>query len=187
MARYKAGIETRSRILIATRELLAEEGFEATTLKAICLRSEIQSGSFYNLFPSKDEAVLTVLREAITAVDPDPAGEGTDTISELTHAYVDFITGDPSLAKVYLQMAASAASGEEHLRARVVRHHLHRVRRFAEAIGRERTDLSASEAEYRAQLLIAALNGLVLEWTILPEFDFKTYADALIRERVNAP
>lgn len=184
MARYKVGIETRSRILAATRELLAEVGFDATTLKAICTRADIQSGSFYNLFPSKDEAVLSVLREAINAVDPDPAGEGTDSISDLVHAYVDFITGDSGMGRVYLQLAATAAITDEHLRARVIRHHQHRVRRFAEAIHREQPGLSEEDATYRSQLLIASLNGLVLEWSILPDFDFKKYADALIAERV---
>ena len=183
MARYKVGIQTRSRILAATQDLLAEVGFEATTLKAICDRAGIQSGSFYNLFRSKDEAVLSVLREAIAPVDPDPAGEGSDSIHDLVYAYVDFITGNTGMARVYLQLAATAATTDERLRARVVRHHQHRIRRFSEAIQRGDPDLSIYDASYRAQMLIASLNGLVLEWTILPDFDFRKYADALIAER----
>ena len=41
MARYRVGLETRERILGATRELLAEGGVDAVTLKAIAARAEV--------------------------------------------------------------------------------------------------------------------------------------------------
>lgn len=70
--RYRRGIEARERILNATRSLIADVGLEGTTIKAICSRAEVLPGSFYNLFDSKEQAILTVVREAIDAVDPDP-------------------------------------------------------------------------------------------------------------------
>ena len=72
MARYQVGIRTERKILEATRELLAEGGLDAVTLKAICDRAGVQAGSFYNIFPSKEQAIMQVAREAIQAVDPDP-------------------------------------------------------------------------------------------------------------------
>lgn len=184
MARYKAGLETQAKILDATRQLLGEVGFEGTTLKAICDRAGIQSGSFYNLFPSKDEAVLTVLREAITAVDPDPAGEGRDSVADLIAAYVTFVSEGDSLARIYVQLAATASTSDEHLRARVLRHHEQRIRRFADALGRERPDLASDETRRQAEMLIATLNGLALHWTLDPEFDLRSFAAAVLAERV---
>ena len=70
--RYKAGIETRGRILEATRHLISEEGLDGTTIKAICDTSGVLPGSFYNLFDSKEQAIMAVVREAIDAIDPDP-------------------------------------------------------------------------------------------------------------------
>ena len=67
--RYKAGLETRERILGATRTLVAANGLDGTTIKAICELAGVLPGSFYNLFASKEQAVLTVVREAIDAVD----------------------------------------------------------------------------------------------------------------------
>ena len=61
VGRYQAGIETEARIIDATRSLLADGGLEAATLKAICDRAEVRAGSFYNLFASKDAAILTVV------------------------------------------------------------------------------------------------------------------------------
>ena len=95
MGRYRAGVETRRRIIEATRHLLAEVGIEGTTIKAICERASILPGSFYNLFTSKEEALLTVVREAIEAVDPDIAGEGTDTVADLIEAYARFVETNP--------------------------------------------------------------------------------------------
>ena len=79
--RYKAGLETRERILDATRSLVAENGLDGTTIKAICEQAGVLPGSFYNLFASKEQAIVTVVREAIDAVDPDPAHQGTDTLA----------------------------------------------------------------------------------------------------------
>ena len=82
MARNQMGKETRVRILAAARALLGEIGLDGATLKAICERAGVRAGSFYNLFDSKYEAVLEVVREAIRGVDPHPAGEGVDTVRE---------------------------------------------------------------------------------------------------------
>jgi Transcriptional regulator len=77
--RYRVGLETRTRILEATRDLVAAQGLEKTTIKAICEKAGILVGSFYNLFQSKEEAILTVVADAIRAVGPD--GEATSTNS----------------------------------------------------------------------------------------------------------
>jgi len=71
VARYQVGLQTEARIIDATRSLLAEGGLDAATLKSICDRAEVRSGSFYNLFDSKEEAIIRVVRESIRAVDPD--------------------------------------------------------------------------------------------------------------------
>ena len=137
MARYQPGLRTEARIIAATGELLAEFGLEGTTLKAICDRAGIKSGSFYNLFDSKDEAVLRVVREAITAVDPHPEGEGPDTVAELVGAYVRFVTEQPTVARIYLQIAVHGGLTDSSMAARFLRHHEQRVRRFAAAMSRD--------------------------------------------------
>ena len=162
MARYRSGLETRRRILEATRLVLGEKGLDGTTLKAICDRAEVGAGSFYNLFGSKEEAILQVVREAIRAVDPDPAGRGEDTVADLSAAFVKFVTGDPELARIYVQIAVSGGLTDDGLRERVLAHHERRLERFADALQRERPDLSPTEARVEAQRLVAALTGLVL-------------------------
>lgn len=187
MARYRAGLETRGRIITATRDLLAEHGLEGTTIQAICQRSAIRPGSFYNLFKSKEEAILTVVREAIEAVDPDPEGEGTDTITELVEAYIIFVTEQPTLARIYLQIAVTGGVTDPHLHGRIVRHGDWRRKRFADALLRSRADLSPAGAIREAERILATLNGLALFRVLDAGFDFTGHARELVKPAGGSP
>lgn len=182
MARYLPGLQTRDRILDSTRWLLARVGLDGTTLAAILERSKVRSGSFYNLFDSKDEAILTVVREAINAVDPHPDGVGKDTVQELVDAYIEFITGQPTLAKIYLQTAVGGALQDEALAHRVLSHHVTRVSRLADAIRRE-SGTTKKKANGEAELVLASLNGLAFHWLLDPDFDIATRAQELMASR----
>jgi AcrR family transcriptional regulator len=177
MARYQPGLRTEARIIAATGELLAEVGLEGTTLKSICDRAGIKSGSFYNLFDSKDEAVLRVVRQAITAVDPHPEGEGPDTVTELVDAYVRFVTEQPTVARIYLQIAVHGGLTDSAMAARFLRHHEQRVRRFAAAMSHQAEPDDGAQA--RAEVLLGALNGLAFRWALRPDFDFAALATSI--------
>ena len=178
MGRYQAGIQTEARIIDATRSLLADGGLEAATLKAICDRAEVRAGSFYNLFDSKEEAVMRVVREAIDAVDPDPQGAGTDSVDDLVAAYIRFFEEQPQLARVYVIAALQGEASGNGARRRFLRHHQRRVERFAAAMERDDDTLSAVDSEERAELLLGALDGLAFRWSLDTDFDFPDYAQA---------
>lgn len=179
--RYKAGLETKEKILGATRSLIADAGLEGTTIKAICDRAGVLPGSFYNLFDSKEQAIITVVREAIEAIDPDPQHVGrNDTLSDLVEAYIRFTTEQPSLASVYIAIAVSGSRDNENLRGRFIRHHEMRVQRFAAAIGREHPEIPDAEQMRRAETLVSALNGITLHAVLDPQFDIEAHARALL-------
>jgi len=175
---YRAGIATRSRILDATRQLLADGGLEAATVKAICAQAGVLPGSFYHLFPSKEEAVLTVVKEAIAAVQP-PSGP-RETVSGLVDSFVKFITSEPVIARVYLVMAISGGLTDPSLRRRVLRHHQARVERFAQAIRRQGAGRSPTRAGDRAEALVAALTGYAIHGILSPDFDLAKQAERLL-------
>ena len=175
VVRYQAGLRTEARIIEAAGELLGEVGLEATTLKAICDRAGVKAGSFYNLFRSKDEVVLRVLRQAITAVDPDPEGE-TDTLEQLVDAYVGFFTEQSALAQIYLQIAVKGAVTNHGIALRVLRGHEARVDRFRVAMMRERSSLETTGATILAELLVATLNGLAFRWSLDRSFSLRDHA-----------
>lgn len=181
MARYRVGMETRARILDATRQVLGEQGLESTTLKSITDRAGVGAGSFYNLFESKEAAVWEVLREAITAVDPDPEGHGTETVDELIDAFVRFVTGDSAtLARIHLQLAGIALT-EPDVAGPIRRSHDLRVERFAAAVRRESPDLDGVGAVAHAELLLGALTGLAWRTAMADHFDLAAAAEDLPR------
>lgn len=181
MARYRVGLETRERILDATRELLGEVGFEGTTLKAISQRAEVGAGSFYNLFDSKEDVILEVIRGALSQVDPDPSGLGQESVEDLVDAFVTFITGETAvIARIYLQMAGQGLADPAMGRA-VLRSHRARVDRYAAAIAREHPGITPPVAARHAQLLLGALLGYAVMWQLDPDFDFRAHAEALPR------
>ena len=170
--------------MAATRELLVEEGLEGTTLKAICDRADVRAGSFYNLFDSKEAVVLRVVGEAIAAVDPDPEGQHSESVEALVDAYIAFITGEPLLARIYLQIAVAGSLGDGTLGKRFLRHHERRMARFSDAMRRDASDLDLAEADARSEMLVATLNGLAFHLILDPDFDFGGYARRAGRLRV---
>lgn len=184
--RYKAGLETRRRILDATRELLGEHGLDATTVSAICAKAGIGAGSFYNLFDTKEQAILTVARDAINAVDPDPSGGGSEGLDELVEAYVRFIEDQPQLARVYVVTAVGGGLTDAQIRGRILRHHQERVARFTDAVGRADPSMTESECVIAAEALLAALNGYAFHAMLDTDFDFGGHARRLLNARIRS-
>ena len=179
MARYRVGLETRERILEATRTLLAEHGIDGVTLKRITATADVGVGSFYNLFDSKESAVFEVVRQALDAVDPHPGSAGGDTLEELVDAFVTFMTGSSTIARIYLQLAGLGLT-DPAIASRVLRSHRRRVQRFAAACLRDDPTLEADEARERAETIMAALTGLGLTALIDPSFDMRAHAARLV-------
>ncbi len=173
--RYRVGMETRTRILDATRQLLSELGIDAITIKAICERADILAGSFYNLFGSKEEAVLTVIGETIQEVDG--GDHANETLEELVGRYVRFVTRNEVIARVYLRIAIAGGLGEGSLRNRILGHHRARVDRFEAALQRSVPGAKTSDAE----AILAALNGYALHHMIDPGFDLPGHAATLVK------
>ena len=178
--RNRAGLETRSKILSAAKTVLAERGLDGLTVKAICDLAGIRAGSFYNLFNSKEQVTLTVVREAITAIDPDPERSGTDHVRDLVEAYVAFVEDQPELARVYITIALSGGLTDPSLAQRILRHHHERLERFSEALQRDRPELIPSAVWERSEALVAALNGYAFHEVLDPKFDFAGHARRLM-------
>ena len=181
--RYRAGLETRERILDATRDVLASKGLDGTTIKAICDAAGVRAGSFYNLFDSKEQAILTAVRRAIRAVDPDPTGSGEETVHDLIEAYIRFLAEAPTIARVYLRIAVGGSMSDPAVAERVLRHHRNRIARFKAAIMGADPSTDQARAELDAEAMLAAINGYAMHSVLDPEFDFADHARRLVSYR----
>ena len=178
MGRYKTGLETRERIVDATRHLLAEQGLEGTTIQAICEAADVRPGSFYNLFASKDAAILTVVKESARASDIRTPG-GEPEVGAMIDGYVNFVSHHPQEARVYLRIAVSGALSDKDTQKWLQDFHDTRTDRLVRAIASSRPDLGPDEVTAKAKLLLASLNGLALHFILDDRFDIRLHADQL--------
>lgn len=84
-------MDTRTRLVEATQELLWERGYAATSPKDILRRADAGQGSMYHHFDGKQDLAVTALKESAAAMRADVdvllAGEGS--ASERVIAYLE--------------------------------------------------------------------------------------------------
>jgi AcrR family transcriptional regulator len=70
------GTDTRERLIESARYLFWERGFAGTSMAELLAHAEVNSGSFYHFFESKESLLRAVLEEYLVALRPmvvDPA------------------------------------------------------------------------------------------------------------------
>src|SRR5436190_12578083 len=70
MALIELGNDTRTRILEAARRLFYEQGYHATGISTILREADVNSGSLYHFFPSKEALLIAVLEKYIDLLHP---------------------------------------------------------------------------------------------------------------------
>ncbi len=88
------GEATRDAFVAAARELIAEQGFLATTVNQIANRACRAAGSFYNYFDSREDLLAALFEEfkaevmdGVATVPVDPAGEPREQLERVIRNY----------------------------------------------------------------------------------------------------
>ncbi|MFC8661697.1 TetR/AcrR family transcriptional regulator [Streptomyces sp. NPDC057199] len=157
--------QTRQRVIEAAADLLAREGRDAVTTRAVAVAAGLQPPAIYRLFGDK-EGLLEAVAEhgfatflAAKHVDPDPQ----DLIEDLRDGWdlaVEFGLANPALYTLMYSEPTRATSPAFRAGMEIL---MGRVRRLA-AGGRLRVD-----EELAATLIHATARGAVLTWLSLPE------------------
>jgi AcrR family transcriptional regulator len=162
--------QRRERLLEACLELLGTDGWQATTVTAVCERARLTPRYFYESFKDRDELlaaifdaiVLEVTDEVRGALAPVPTNPH-ETVRATVAAWVEVATEDPRKGRIVF---VEALGGSEAL----MRKRLLTMRRFAELISSQaRTYYGVSPGDSRALDLAAIVvaGGLVqtmIEW-----------------------
>jgi AcrR family transcriptional regulator len=61
--------ESRSRLLDAALELFLQQGADATTIEAICVRADVANRTFFNHFPTRDDMVRALADRRLEGLD----------------------------------------------------------------------------------------------------------------------
>ena len=88
---YTGGMDTRTRLLDATQELLWERGYAATSPKDILSRAAAGQGSMYHHFSGKQDLAVAALEASAAAMrdDADALLRGEGTATERLVAYLE--------------------------------------------------------------------------------------------------
>jgi TetR/AcrR family transcriptional regulator len=119
----RSGEETRAAILAAAERHFAERGFEAARLEDIAADVGVRRAAIFYYFPDKLELYAAVLDDVLGDFAPAlPSGGSTEARLEAAmRAWIDYVAGRPTLARLMLREAASAQPGQSSPLARAGR------------------------------------------------------------------
>lgn len=79
--------EIDARVIAATRALLAEEGFAATTILAVSRMSEIRPASIYRRWPSRIELIEEAIFPGMDSIAIEPTGDLRADLERFVRGY----------------------------------------------------------------------------------------------------
>ncbi|GAA5114610.1 TetR family transcriptional regulator [Haloechinothrix salitolerans] len=140
--------ETREQILAAARGLFAENGFDATTIRAIAAEAGVNAALIHHFFGSKDQVFVAALALPVNPADvirQAVAGPREQVGERLTRFFLS-VWGDDEARQPFLALLRSIASNEN--AARMMREFLLRtvVRPIAAEFGIGELAMTATSA-----------------------------------------
>jgi AcrR family transcriptional regulator len=106
----------RERMLLATAELVAERGYQKTTIELIAKTARVALSTFYEQFSSKEECFLAAFDETVAAAAEvfdellDPEQEWADQIAAALEIFLEMVVNEPERARLCI-VEAQAAGG----------------------------------------------------------------------------
>ncbi|MEV5751793.1 TetR/AcrR family transcriptional regulator [Actinoallomurus sp. NPDC052308] len=162
----------REEIVDAALELIAERGYRRASLAQVAARVGITAQGLLHYFPTKDDLLVAVLaerarrEEVLAAASPEVRPDVDSLLRWLTQV-LQRNTGEPRLTQLHTVLSADSLT-EGHPAQDVMRERYREVRdRFVEFIAA--TDSGAfpgRRAEGLAALIVAAMDGLQLQWLL---------------------
>lgn len=106
----------RERMLLATTELVAERGYQKTTIELIAKTSRVALVTFYEHFSSKEECFLAAFDESVAAAQEvfaellDPETPWQDQVAAGLEIFLEMVEREPARAKLCIVEAQAAGS-----------------------------------------------------------------------------
>lgn len=169
---YAKGVARRQEILDRAIEVFADKGAEGTSLRAIAEKIGVSHAALLHYFGSREELLVEVLREGERRRF-DPAQQ-REVVGMMVRAAERNVT-IPGFVALYTMLLAGSLEAEkeysrEFFAARFarIRGELEELIRAGQAQGTIRAGIEPSAM---AALVIAASDGLQIQWLLAPEVD----------------
>jgi AcrR family transcriptional regulator len=170
---YANGVARRQEILDRALEVFQDRGDEGTSLRRIAEKIGVSHATLLHHFSSREQLLLAVYEHA------ESQREGADELGPVD-VMVDAATKNahvPGMVQLYSTLLAGSLQGEQSpsrdfftARFAEVREHVAALVREQQEEGTIRADL---DADGIASLLIAASDGLQIQWLLEPGVDLE--------------
>ncbi|MER8222444.1 TetR family transcriptional regulator [Streptomyces sp. NPDC094143] len=157
--RERKKIKTRRAIRTATYALIAEQGYDATTVERIAERAEVSPSTVFRYFPTKEDIVVTddwgpVVTEELRSRPP---GESwSDTLRHVVHTALDLsLAEEPEVTRLRTRLGVEIPA----VRARMMESMATTGRLLREALA-ERSGLDPDGLELRV-FAMSVMGGLM--------------------------
>ncbi|MGW0665118.1 TetR/AcrR family transcriptional regulator [Streptodolium elevatio] len=185
---YPKGVARRAQILQTALEVFAAEGDRKASLREIAERVGLTTTGVLHYFGSREDLFLAIIDERDHEATAE--AEGTEDPLAAILRTVRHNMGVPGLVRLYVAMTAAAPDPGHPAGPYFARRYgqLHEAISagvaFMQADGRARDDLSADTL---ARLLVAAVDGVQLQWLVNPDIDMVEVVDALVTMITSPP
>src|SRR5690349_14046135 len=170
---YARGVAKREEILDVALELFSRAGYDKTSVREVARATGLSQAGLLHYFSSKDELFVEVLRRRDARDQERFDTERNHRLS--AEGLIDTVRSnseEPGLVRLYVAMSAESAEVSSGVRRFFVERYATIVTGIADDIRRRQGEgaLPAHlDAEGVASILVAAADGLQLQWLLDPE------------------
>lgn len=168
---YANGRATREQLLLAATALFAEVGYHAASLREVAARAGVSHPGLLHHFPSKAALLAAVLEQRDeqddVALQVDVAA-GVDPLTALAHL-VERNTRRPDVVQLFVTLSAEATARDHPAHDFFRRRYADlvvRVEQYVQALAVEDRLRDGIEPHDAARLLVAAMDGLQVQWLL---------------------
>jgi AcrR family transcriptional regulator len=172
---YAKGIARREQILHEALLAYSESDSSGPSLRSIAARVGLSERGLLHYFASRDELFISILERRDSS---DRQSSGDNPSLEALAEVQAHSAETPGLVRLFLEMAAAAPDpahyGHEFFTGRYRRLRELVSRRFRSIAGESKTPIpSEDDAAFVARVLIAASDGLQVQWLLDPSIDMR--------------
>ena len=161
-------LQRQANILAATRDMLAEVGYSATTMRGLAGRAQVAPGTLYNLYKSKDALVFAAVQDLLDGLAQravDESVSGLERILALIEQISTTIEDSPAYAEAMARALFRAEKGDPLIGLLYTRSLPFLQEQIEIAKHRSQLD-KGTDARVMARQLQAQSWGIVMAWVM---------------------
>lgn len=177
MSRIPAA-ERRVQLVSAAIDVMIEEGVERASTHRIAARAGVSQGIVHYAFDDKDaliEAVIEAVAQRIRETLAEPPGAPAGSLADLLRAFWNHVEATPDLQLLQYELTTHAVRDPE--KSWLARRQYDEYLAIIEsAFGATGHDSDPATRRRQARIVLAALDGLILQWIVFRDHDTASVA-----------